>query len=125
MAMAKLSATVVTLAMAALLITSTAGCRSAPGIDQQFHTYYEHVPASSEHTVEAARHAIDDLNLQIISENQAGSIKRFETRNAFDTRVFISVQPAGEQSTRLGVRVHPGASEGYSLEVINQIKSHL
>ncbi|MEX0886359.1 MAG: DUF3568 family protein [Phycisphaeraceae bacterium] len=111
----------------ALLIFSFAlapACRREPGIDMRWGTHREHMGASADEVVEATREAITAMNLQLIEERTRGGETRFETRNAFDTHVRITVEPAGEASTRVGVRADRDA-EGLRLEVFNQIRSRL
>ncbi len=100
------------------------GCRAEPGIDRRFGTYYQHMGAPSHRVVEAARETIDNMELQLIDESTSGHRTRFQTRNAFDARITISVEPRGSESTRVGVRI-TGGSEGLSSEVFNQIRDRL
>ncbi len=106
-------------------LASLAACESAPGLDKQFGTYYEYLPASAVAVSDAASIAVREMGLQIISEKPSQSGIKIVTRNSFNTKITITAKSAGAESTRVGVHVFPGENEGLSLSVIQEIKNNL
>jgi len=102
----------------ALAATLLGACETAPGLDKQFGAYYEYLPASAGAVADAAGRAVREMGLQIISETDT----KIVTRNAFNTKITVTIKAVGAESTKVGVRVFPGESEGLSLGVISRIK---
>ena len=104
---------------------TVAGCETAPGLKKRFGSYTEWVSASPDRAVAAARQAFTELDLQPVEQTQSGDTTRLVARNALNTRITVTLKPAGSDSTRIGVKVTPGQSEGYSLSLLRAIQGNL
>ena len=102
-----------------------AGCHSAPGRDKKFGTYYQHIAGSRDLVAEAARQVMGEMGYLTISDEVDAGVAKLKYRTAFDTKITVSVDPAGVDHCRVGVRVSPGHSEGLSQNVLRRIQERL
>lgn len=108
-----------------LSLAALTACESAPGLDKQFGVYYEYLHAPAGVVAEAASRAVREMGLQVISDEPTENGTKIVTRNSFNTKIIVTAKGVGPESTKVGIRVFPGESEGLSLSVMSKIKSNL
>jgi hypothetical protein len=83
-------------------------------------------PAAPEQVYGAAEAVLRDLDLMLVESGQTASGGyRVVARNPQDTRVIVTVESAGIESTRAAVRVQPGWNEGLSVRILQMIDERL
>lgn len=106
----------------AMMLLWMAGCHSAPGKDEQMGTYYQNIAASPDRVAEAAKQVLGEMGYQAWTDQYSGGATRMEYRTSFDTRIILRIESAGQASSRVGVLVSPGNSEGLSQNVLTRIQ---
>ena len=98
------------------------GCKtSEPNVRQFAASYRELIAANPPQIIEAAKLAVEEMKLILISSNDEQVI----ARTAEDQKVTITVQPEGENISRVSVRVGTYGSEQTSLLILEKIKQML
>ena len=107
-------------ALAVCLLLS--GCKTPEANVRQYGTAYrELIAANPPDVIEAAKLVVEDMKLILISSDDEQVI----ARTAEDKKVTITVQPEGENVSRVSVRVGTLGSEQTSLLILEKIKQML
>lgn len=83
------------------------------------------VEATPEETIAAAKEAIADLKLSLISVNTSAIDGELIARTATDTRISIVAKRETDQTTRLTIRVGLFGDDSLSLTLLEKIKANL
>jgi Protein of unknown function (DUF3568) len=109
-----------------LLLSVTACDKRRPGVTRtatgEFVNFY---PASVDAVRGAAVDVVRSLDLMLMEDNATANGARVVARNAQDTRVIITIEGAGAESTKGKIRIQPGWNEGLSLRIHQMINERV
>jgi len=116
---------VATLAGAAWL--PLAACKtSQAGVTNTLGTIKTVVESTPDRVIEAAEEAANEMQLEILSSRKTTIDGRLECQTANEKRVLIRTETAGENVTRLSIKVGSGlGDEALSLRILNVIRENL
>lgn len=116
---------VATLAGAAWLPLT--GCKtSQAGVTNTLGTIKTVVESTPDRVIEAAEEAANEMQLEILSSRKTTIDGRLECQTANEKRVLIRTETAGENVTRLSIKVGSGlGDEALSLRILNVIRENL
>lgn len=119
------AALAVTLAGAAWL--PLAGCKtSQAGVTNMLGTIKTVVESTPDRVIEAAEEAANEMQLEIVSSRKTTIDGRLECQTANEKRVLIKTETAGENVTKLSIKVGSGlGDEALSLRILNVIRENL
>ena len=83
------------------------------------------VEATPEEAIAAAKEAIADLKLNVVSVNASTIDGELIARTATDTRISIVAKREAEQVTKLTIRVGTFGDESLSMTLLEKIKANL
>ena len=103
------------------------GCTDSerPGVTKISGSYIRLMGADPEPLGHAAERVFGAMNLLSIQSGPSGSGWTVTGRNFQDTRLTVSITPAGAGASQVAVNIEPGESEGLSLRVLDQIQEQL
>ena len=116
------------LAFAALTLSVAAigGCKTDQmGVTNTLGSYTTNVDAAPEKTTKAAKKALEELNFVAISVTSTKVDGRVTAKTAQDTDITVSIEQAGDNVSKVCVRVGTGGDPAVSTQIIEKIKSNL
>ena len=104
-----------------------AGCKtSQAGVTNTLGTIKTVVESTPDRVIEAAEEAANEMQLEILSSRKTTIDGRLECQTANEKRVLIRTETAGENVTRLSIKVGSGlGDEALSLRILNAIRENL
>jgi len=123
MQMLRSLALVLALALTAVVV---GGCTTgSPGTKNVMGTVTTNISSPAEKVSHAAKAALEDLKLKDINAVITTIDGKITGKTADNTTVTVSVSTAGENVSKVDVRVGVGGDEALSLDILNRIKQKL
>lgn len=121
------------LVLAALLASSSGGCllvagAAAVGAGAYVYVngeYKESVDSSLDHSWDAVLAAVADLQLLVKEKQKDGLKARLTADRADGTNIWINLDPAGDKTTNITIRVGVAGDEAASKTIMDKIRAHL
>ncbi|HEX4056077.1 MAG TPA: DUF3568 family protein [Tepidisphaeraceae bacterium] len=108
------------------LLVSLPGCQTdTPGATTTLGSYSTMVDASPDKVTAAAQKAAADLELSDIVGNGTKVDGHVTAKNAHGDAVTIDIEQAGENVSKVTIRVGATGDEAVSKQLVDKIKSHL
>ena len=112
--------------MLALSLLAIGACKtSQPGVKRIGSTFNKPFPANPEQVTEAAKAAVDELKLILISSESTEMDGKIVARTAQDRRVDITIEKEAEDVSRVHVRVGFFGDEDVSMTILEGIAEKL
>jgi hypothetical protein len=112
--------------VAGLYFLTFTGCSTdQPGTADTLGTYTANVAATPDKVTEAAHKACNDLNLQYISVSGTSVDGKVTAQTAQGQNVNIEVAEAGDNVSKVSIRVGATGDEDISKQLMDKIKDHL
>jgi len=109
-------------AAGAVAFPALPGCQTAQKVTG---TRFAHFSADPDQVVEAAKEALDELDLQMISSAATKLDGQIEAKTAQGKTVSITVEKEGEGVSKVGVKVGTFGDETISNAVIEKTRARL
>jgi hypothetical protein len=118
-------ATIVVLG-AGILMLALNGCSTdQPGAKDTLGTYSTNVAAAPDKVTTAAAKAAEDLKLSDINSSGTKVDGKVTARTAQGDEVAIDIEQAGDDVSKVSIRVGATGDEAISKQLVDRIKSHL
>lgn len=116
-----------TLATSLLIATfALVGCTTPqPGVSNQFGTLETLVEADTKAVTEAAKDTLEDMDLVIVSSQATAIDGQVIARTAQDKKVTVTAEKAGENLTKMYIRVGTVGDQEVSLDILERIQNRL
>lgn len=111
------------LTLAALLLTACS--TSAPGVVNKGGTYETLLDGTTTKVTEAAKAAVADLKLKLVTSSATEIDGNVEALTANDTSVTVRVYRETERTSRLTIRVGTLGDQAMSMLLLEKIKARL
>ena|ERR1044071_2029692 len=107
-------------------ISMLGGCQTdSPGVKNVAGTYTAMVDASPDKVAKAAKNAVDDLKLMYVASTATKVDGKVTARTAQNETVTIDIEQAGENVSKVNIRVGTVGDEAVSKQILDRIKHHL
>jgi len=107
-------------------IASMAGCQTdSPGATNTLGTYSTMVDSTPDKVTAAAQKAATDMSLSEIVANGTKVDGKVTAKNAHGDVVSIDIAQAGDNVSKVSIRVGETGDDAVSKQLIDRIKSHL
>ena len=107
-------------------LVNLTGCQTdAPGTVDTLGSYTTMIDASPDKVTAAAQKAADDLKLSNIVGNGTTVDGKVTAKNAQGDAVTIDIVQAGQDVSKVTIRVGSTGDEAVSKQLVDRIKSHL
>ncbi len=111
---------------ASVMLMTLNGCStSEPGAKDTLGTYSTNVAASPDKVTTAAAKAAEDLKLSDINSSGTKVDGKVTARTAQGDQVAIDIEQAGDNVSKVSIRVGTTGDEAVSKQLVDRIKSHL
>ncbi len=108
-----------------LLLDLTACSTDQPGATDTLGTYSTNVSAAPDKVTDAAHKACNDLNLQNISATGTNVDGKVTAQTAEGQDVDITIAQAGDNVSKVSIRVGATGDQQISKELMDKIQDHL
>jgi hypothetical protein len=109
-----------------LFLMNLAGCQTeSPGATNTLGTYSTMVDSTPDKVTTAAQKAAADLSLSDIVGNGTKIDGKVTAKNAHGDIVTIDVEQAGENVSKVSIRIGETGDDSVSKQLVDRIKSHL
>ncbi|MBS0663950.1 MAG: DUF3568 family protein [Verrucomicrobia bacterium] len=81
--------------------------------------------SSFDHTFKASQRAVQQLEFAKVSEAKDALLGKITVRNAADKKIEIKIERAGDNLTKVSIRVGTFGDETLSMAILDKIKSNL
>jgi phage-related protein len=113
------------LSMSAFLFTATGCSTDQVGTTDTVGTYSTHVDATPDKATTAAGKACEDLKLNNINSNGTKVDGKVTATTAQGQDVTINIEQAGENVSKVSIRVGATGDEAVSKQLVDRLRSHL
>ena len=108
-----------------LLLTNMGCSTESPGAHDTLGSYSTMIDSSPDKVTNAAQKAAEDLKLADVNAQGTKVDGRVTAHNAAGDDVTIDVEQAGDNVSKVTIRVGATGDEAVSKELVDRIKSHL
>ena len=107
-----------------LSLSALGGCEtSKPGVKDIAGTYSTIVSAAPDKATAAARKAVEDLKLADITSTATKVDGKVTARTAANDEITIEIEQAGDNVSKVSVRVGVTGDEAVSMQILDRIKN--
>jgi hypothetical protein len=117
--------TIGVLSLVAFLFSQSGCSTEQPGATDTLGTYSVNVDSTPDKVTDAANKACQDLKLSDINSNGSKVDGRVVARTAQGDDVTINIEQAGDNVSKVSVRVGSTGDQSISKQLVDRIKSHL
>jgi hypothetical protein len=108
-----------------MLVTNFACSTESPGAKDTLGAYSTMIDSSPDKVTDAAQKAAEDLKLTDIAAQGTKIDGQVTARNAQGDDVSINIEQAGDNVSKVTIRVGAAGDEAVSKQLVDRIKSHL
>jgi hypothetical protein len=102
------------------------GCQTgSPGISNELGTYSQMMNGSPDKVTQAAKASVKDMKLMDVTSNGTKIDGKVTARNAQNDVVTINIDQAGDNVSKVTVRVGTTGDEVVSKQILDRIKKNL
>jgi hypothetical protein len=107
-------------------LATLGGCQTdSPGVKNTFGSYSEMVNAAPDKVTKAANTSVKDMKLLDIVSNGTKVDGRVTAKDAQNDLVTIDIEQAGENVSKVSIRVGSTGDEAVSKQILERIKKNL
>lgn len=109
-----------------VMFATITGCEtSSPGVKNYVGTYTANVDARPDKVTNAARKAVEELKLTNVTSTATKIDGRVRAWTAQNEEVQINVEQAGDNVSKISIRVGASGDEAVSKQILDRTKSNL
>jgi Protein of unknown function (DUF3568) len=113
------------LSICAFLFTASGCSTEQPGATDTLGTYSTNVSATPDKATTAASKACEDLKLADINSNGTAVDGKVTARTAEGQDVTINIEQAGDNVSKVSIRVGATGDQSISKQLVDKLRSHL